>query len=96
MRVTFLSPALAEIIAAIEYYESQRSGLGAQLDTDLERTLSSIAENPGFGAPFEGDTRRALLNRFPYAVVYRLLADRVLVVAFAHLRRRPAYWRDRL
>lgn len=96
MRVTFLSPALAEIIAAIEYYDSQRSGLGAELDSDLERTLTSIVENPGLGAPFEGDNRRALLHRFPYSVVYRLLVDRVLVVAFTHLRRRPEYWRDRL
>jgi len=55
-----------------------------------------VSENPGVGAPHRHDTRRVLLNRFPYAVVYRPLTDRVMVVAVAHLRRRPVYWAERL
>ena len=81
---------------AVEYYESQRLGLGAALDADLDRALQFISDNPRLGSPSGKDTRRVLLDRFPYGVVYRTLADRVMVVAFAHLKRRPGYWSGRL
>lgn len=96
MRVSFLSPALREIIEAIEYYEDHAPGLGRALDADLQHTLDSIMANPFIGSPVEDATRRALLKRFPYGVLYRPLQDRLLVVAFAHLKRRPRYWSDRV
>ena len=41
-------------------------------------------------------TRRALLEGFPYAVVYRQVSDdEIEIVAVAHLRRRPKYWANR-
>jgi hypothetical protein len=39
--------------------------------------------------------RRILLDRFPYSVIYRASADEILIIAVAHLRRRPGYWRHR-
>jgi hypothetical protein len=41
-------------------------------------------------------TRRLVLRRFPFAIVYRLAGEFVLVLAIAHMRRRPGYWRGRL
>jgi len=40
-------------------------------------------------------TRRILLRRFPYQIVYRLKPDGIVVVAVAHLKRRPGYWKSR-
>lgn len=40
--------------------------------------------------------RRMLLHKFPYAVVYLTSGEEILVVAFAHCRRNPGYWRDRM
>jgi toxin ParE1/3/4 len=34
--------------------------------------------------------------RFPYALIYAVEERRVFVVAVAHFRRRPGYWRDRV
>lgn len=62
----------------------------------LQHTLDFIIESPFLGSPYERGTRRVLLRRFPYMVIYRALEDRVLVVAFAHAKRRPAYWTDRV
>lgn len=36
------------------------------------------------------------LDVFPYGIVYFVRDDEVLVVAYAHERRRPGYWRERL
>ena len=41
------------------------------------------------------EVRRFVLERFPYTVIFEVLADRVLVLAVAHARRRPNYWKRR-
>jgi len=69
VRVTVLTPALREIIAALEYYEEQASGLASSLDSDLTRSLDFIKASPTLGSPFQSGTRRVLLHRFPYIVV---------------------------
>jgi hypothetical protein len=43
-----------------------------------------------------GETRRCLLRRFPYGLIYALDQDDILILAVAHTRREPGYWRDRL
>ena len=96
MRITFLSPALEEITKAVEYYESQAPGLGEDLDRDIERTLGFLSHNPDLGSPFESQTRRALLRRFPFGLVYRVAKDRIVLIALIHLRREPGYWKDRV
>jgi toxin ParE1/3/4 len=49
-----------------------------------------------FPLTYEPDIRSAKVPRFPYRVVYIVLADHVDVLAFAHAKRCPAYWRNRL
>jgi len=44
---------------------------------------------------FEAGARRALLNDFPYSVIYRIKGDVVEIVAIMHQRRKPGYWADR-
>ncbi|MGI9167057.1 MAG: hypothetical protein ACR2G5_11860 [Pyrinomonadaceae bacterium] len=43
-----------------------------------------------------GDTRRCLLHRFPYGVVYLMVPQGIEIVAVTHLHRKPDYWRDRV
>ncbi|MFN2444408.1 MAG: type II toxin-antitoxin system RelE/ParE family toxin [Vicinamibacterales bacterium] len=62
---------------------------GARSAVDL------ISERPATGAPYLVNTRRVLLRRFPFFVVYRVRGDDVQIVAVAHARRRPGYWRGR-
>jgi plasmid stabilization system protein ParE len=96
VRIAFLSPALREIVEAIQHYDDQAPGLGDALDADLQRTLDTVIRHPHLGSPYAAATRRAFLRRFPYSLVYQVLSDRVLVVALAHHKRRPAYWSDRV
>lgn len=62
----------------------------------MDRLVSEVRTNPGVFRIFHGETRRHLGGRFPYAVIYVDEPDRVLVLAFAHFKRRPGYWIDRL
>jgi len=92
--------ARAELEAAIARYEDERPGLGAELLELVEQTLASVAEHgmPGVRvAPNLPETfRRLLMPRFHYALIVDVRAERRLVLAVAHLRRRPNYWRGRL
>lgn len=93
--VELLEAASDEMEDAADYYESCRDGLGARFLFEVRRAFSFIEESPQAGASVlhsrvpEG-VRRILLDSFPYAVVY--VEPELVVVAVAHLRRRPAYW----
>jgi len=65
---------------------------------ETERVIELVGATPELGAPYvEGEgIRRVLLQRFPFAVVYQVEPELILIVAVAHQRRRPGYWRDRI
>ena len=90
-------PASDEFRAAVRWYEGRRRGLGGEFFDAVVATLSLIETRPEIGSsPFrDPETRRMLVSRFPYQVVYRLVPDEIIVVAIAHLRRRPGYWKHR-
>jgi toxin ParE1/3/4 len=97
-RTSHISDAAAdELTAGVRWYESQRLGLGADLFDAVSATIERIEQQPEIGATAQDDrrTRRALVERFPYQVVYRLDQDEILIVAIAHLKRRPGYWKHR-
>ncbi len=54
-----------------------------------------ISENPERWPIVRGHVRRRLVHRFPYALLYRVDSDEVVIQATMHLYRRPDYWTDR-
>lgn len=86
-----------EFAEAVRWYEEQRQGLGAEFYESVVETTARIQDNPACGPPVSKDerTRRLLVSRFPYQVVYRLREDEIVIVAVAHVKRRPKYWRGR-
>ena len=89
-------PAAEELVAAIHWYEERRAGLGGDFYDAIVRTMDRIAEIPEGGSPLgQPGARRMLVAGFPYQIVYSLEVDEVRVIAFAHLKRRPGFWRRR-
>lgn len=97
MAVRTSEPASAELREAVRWYEDRRAGLGAEFLDAVSAALLLIATNATAGQPISGDglTRRALVARFPYQVVYRIRPAEIVIVAVAHLKRRPEYWKNR-
>jgi plasmid stabilization system protein ParE len=94
--VAHLSDANLELAEAALRYDQQAPGRG-------ERFLGAVADaqwliqtHPEIGVPYFRKTRRWLVRRFPYAIIYRVEVDRILVVAVAHAKRREGYWVSRL
>jgi plasmid stabilization system protein ParE len=93
--VAFDPEAQAEFIAAARYYEAQAENLGLDFISTVEATYRRLASFPESGRPFGSRFRRVLVPGFPYGLIYRAEPDRVLIIAVAHVRRRPGYWRSR-
>ncbi len=87
--------AQADLLAARRWYEEQRSGLGEAFVDCVEEVLARIAQMPEFYEVALRGVRRGKMRRFPYVVYYRVLADRIEVIAVLHGSRNPAVWQDR-
>jgi toxin ParE2 len=92
-----LRAAREEFAAAVRWFEEQRPGLGSEFHDEVIATVARLESFPESGSPISPDglTRRLLLARFPYQIVYRLTPTEVVVLAVAHLKRRPDYWKER-
>jgi len=93
--VEFHPLAADEVEAAERWYRERNETAATRFRRELDRAVESIAERPEAAAPYGGNTRRFLLRRFPFFVVYRVYSSRVQIVAVAHARRRPHYWLQR-
>ena len=73
-------------------------GLGGDLFDAIVATIDLIRTHPEIGRPRSGrlQSREMAVNGFPYRVVYRIREHDVYVVAIAHMRRRPDYWKHRV
>jgi plasmid stabilization system protein ParE len=96
MKHRFLEPAWAELQEAVEHYDARRPGLGDELGAEVRKTIDRILNHPNAWPRIAKRTRRCRVTRFPYAVLYQIRLDGIVIVAVAHLRRDPSYWRDRI
>jgi toxin ParE1/3/4 len=88
--------ALEEAKASRQWYAQRSPRAALRFMSELDHAIEAIAEHPLRWPEHLHGTRKYRLRRFPYLVVYRVLSDRVQVVACQHGYRRPGYWRDRL
>ncbi|TAN04175.1 MAG: type II toxin-antitoxin system RelE/ParE family toxin [Rhodanobacteraceae bacterium] len=95
MSVRLLEVAQHELDEAIAWYASQAPGLGDAFLLEAVSAFELIQRYPQAWHPFSDGIRRCRLRRFPYGVIYAAVDGDVLVLAVAHLHRRPDYWRER-
>jgi len=95
-RVELHEEAIAEARAIREWYAARSPAAAEAFMAELDRAREQIAEFPEAWAPYVSRTRRYLMRRFPFSVVYRKQGQKIQVIAVAHHRRRPGYWKRRL
>jgi hypothetical protein len=90
--------AFLERVDEGEADEDAPAGLGEALLAAVDDALMRIAESPpSFPRDrFDDRARRALVSRFPYAIVFVVHEADVRIVAFAHAKRLPGYWLRRV
>lgn len=94
LAVGFHPAALEESAAAELWYREHSDTAAAAFVAELDRAVEQIGSAPERWPRHARGTRRFLLRRFPFAVIYRVGTE-VEVIAVAHGRRRPQYWKSR-
>lgn len=93
--------AEAELKAAVQWYESKQQGLGLDFLNEVDAVFAIVASFPDRFPlapliPVRLGVRKCLTRRFPYGLYYVVLINEIRVLAVAHGKRRPGYWKDRV
>jgi len=96
-RITFHEEAESELNEAALYYEDRAPDLGLALLDEVEKASQRLLDNPMAYRAVDEEIRQAPVARFPYSVLYVIEPDKsIRIIAVAHQKRRPGYWRKRL
>jgi len=90
--VVLLAIAEADLAEAKKWYRHCHPYLETDLIRCVEETLTRIAHHPLSFARLTGEFRQAFVHRFPYRIVFRLVADLIVIVAILHTSRHPRTW----
>jgi plasmid stabilization system protein ParE len=93
--IDFVPAARREAEDAIDWYLERSPRAGEVFVRELESGLALIAGAPSVWPRFEAGTRRYVLRKFPYSIIYRETKTGIEVVAISHHKRRPRYWHGR-
>ncbi len=96
MQVEFIEPASIELDDAIEYYNLQSNGLGNKFLAEVTETIELINSFPLLWSQNSAHTRKAVLRKFPYNLIYSIYQNKIFIIAVAHQHRNPEYWIERL
>ena len=77
------------------YYDALRPGLGQAFLDEIERAVTQILAYPEAAPLVNRIVRGKLVRRFPYSVMYSIRPGDIRILAIAHQKRRPFYWRGR-
>ena len=100
-RVRFEGEADDEYREAARWYDGRRVGLGWEFLDAVDAAIDHVARFPAAGepvprVPHDLPVRRGAVTRFPYHVVYLSTPDAIRILAIAHDRRKPGYWKGRV
>jgi plasmid stabilization system protein ParE len=96
VNIRFLTPAQKEIDDAVDWYNKQTDGLGQGFLNEIDRCVRRIVTFPLSGAEIAPSIRRCFRARFPYGIIYGIEEQTIIVLAIAHLHRKPRYWIERM
>jgi toxin ParE1/3/4 len=92
----FYPAAWEELEAADEWYRQRSPEASVRFLSAVYDGLEKLARRPGSWPTYLSGTRRYILYRFPFSIIYLETFDAIQVIAVAHHRRKPGYWRQRL
>ncbi|MFO0903215.1 MAG: type II toxin-antitoxin system RelE/ParE family toxin [Pirellulales bacterium] len=94
--LVFHPDARIDALAAYDWYFQRSPHAAEAFQNELREAGLAIQRAPERWAEYTSGTRRYLMKRFPFVVVYRIVGEQIQVVAVAHGRQKPGYWKARI
>jgi hypothetical protein len=93
--VVFRPQAEVEVLAAQQWYEERRVGLGDEFRTVIDEVIERVSHQPESFPRVHGEMRRALVQRFPFGLCFEIIGNQVVVLGVVHGHRDPKTWKSR-
>jgi plasmid stabilization system protein ParE len=87
MRVLFTAAAQADVEEALDWYRARAPAAATRFRDALRGVVARIAENPKQFPILSHQTRRVILRRFPYVVIFRETRGLAYIVGVFHASR---------
>ena len=92
----FHAAAILEIREAIFWYQARNPDAAHQFRNEVKRAEKMVSTRPHVWPDYLHGTKRYVLHKFPFSLIYMSHEDSLVGLAVAHSRRRPGYWKDRM
>ena len=93
--IDYLPGARRDFDDSFDWYSERSAQAAIRFADAVDASLLQVAADPTRFVGTDGVHRECPVKKFPFRIIYRLAENRVLVVAVAHAKRRPGYWKDR-
>jgi toxin ParE1/3/4 len=93
--VEFHPEALKEVEAARDWYAERSLVASRVFVSELIHSVEKVIENPEMWPLYQKGIHRYIFQRFPFSLIYRIHHEKIQIIAVAHAKRRPGYWKDR-
>ncbi len=93
--VEFLPGARTDFDQALDWYLERSVPAAIGFASAVDAALETIVDDPDRFPHIFGGCAYCALKRYPFRIVFRDEAKRLVVVAIAHAKRRPGYWKHR-
>ncbi|MGA1987938.1 MAG: type II toxin-antitoxin system RelE/ParE family toxin [Candidatus Sulfotelmatobacter sp.] len=80
----------------MRWYRARSSIASAEFRTTTFGAIRSLTQSPHLWPKYLHGTRRFVIRRFPFSVIYLDDPDLITIIAVAHSKRRPGYWKHRV
>jgi toxin ParE1/3/4 len=95
-QIEYHQGAIADVKSAVTWYRNRSPKAALDFIAELQRAADTIREAPERWPPAKNNTRRFLLWRFPFSILYSEGESAITIWAVAHGSRRPEFWTGRL
>ena len=95
MQISFHPDATAELEASADWYAERSPRAAREFCVAIDVALASVEADPERFVRLDDRHRSCGVRKFPFQIIFRYGDNRIHVVAVAHAKRRPGYWRNR-
>ena len=96
MKILIHPSAAQELLDAVNFYDYHSPGLGLAFNKEFLEAVDFIQLFPNSWQKVGPNTRKCILKKFPYLILYIIDGEQLLISAIAHQHRHPRSYLYRL
>ncbi len=95
MEYVYHAEAVDEYREAVSHYNNISGTIANQFVINVEQTIALIREQPNAWMVVSKNIRRSIVKGYPYSILYSEYSEKIYILAIAHQKRKPNYWKKR-